>query len=64
MVPEEKNKQPFPYKNQAVNIILNEKKPHTYGYICMFMFGIKQPKSESLKIDIWTYQFRGFYVAR
>ena len=84
MVQEKKNKQPFPYKNQPVNIILNKtkqqqqkknskqiynKKTNTYGYICIFMFGIsmfgiKQPKSKSLKIGTWTYQFPGFYVAR
>ena len=79
MVQEKKNKQLFRYKNQLVNIILNGKKKQnkktpqnkhiikktkTYGYNCMFMFGIKQPKSKSPKIDICTFQFLGFYVAR
>ena len=50
-------------KKQTQNKYIIKKK-NTYSYICMFMFGIKQPKPKSLKVDIWTYQFPGFYIAR
>ena len=47
---EKKKKQPFPYKNQPVNIILNEKKTQN-KYIIQNKY-IRVPKSKSLKIDI------------